>query len=165
MSKRKQIICTVCAMAVLFGIFAVMYQKQQSKFPKETEPISATAFKLNTVVKLTIYDSQDEALLTEALALCDKYEEIFSRTKASSELYRLNSGQLPSTERGIAISPDMAELIAKGLEYGRLSNGAFDIAIEPVSSLGTLPPPRKSCLTRAAYSRSSPCKLRGHSLK
>lgn len=116
---------------LVFLIFAFFYQKQF----KQTEPLSATAFKLNTVVSIRIYDSTDESLIDEAMALCDRYEALFSRTKESSELYKLNHGTLPQENDGFLVSPETAELIVKGLEYCNLSNGGFDIAIEPVSSL------------------------------
>lgn len=116
---------------LVFAGFAFFYQKAA---PSQ-EPISASSFKLNTVVNITIYDSQDETLLQEAMALCDKYETIFSRTDKSSELYKLNHGSLPKDGNSFQISPELAELTAKGLAYGQLSGGAFDIAIAPVSSL------------------------------
>ena len=102
---------------------------------KPEEPITATAFKLNTVVKVTIYDSQDEKILQDALALCDKYEKIFSRTRTDSEIYLLNEGKLPQEDGYYILSEECAELIEKGLYYSELSGGAFDITIEPLSSL------------------------------
>lgn len=102
---------------------------------KEKAPISKTAFKLNTVVTITIYDSSDESLLTEALALCDRYEKLFSRTLKTSELYKLNHQVLPEKDGFYDISPETASLIQKGLEYSSLSDGAFDLSIAPVSSL------------------------------
>ena len=102
------------------------------------EPVSATAIKLNTAVTVTIYDSQDRELLTECMNLCDKYEKIFSRTASDSELYQLNHrGLTPAagTEDTFQVSDSLAELIRKGLYYSELSEGAFDIAIEPLTSL------------------------------
>ena len=102
------------------------------------EPVSATAIKLNTAVTVTIYDSQDRELLTECMNLCDKYEKIFSRTASDSELYQLNHRELTpvaGTEDTFQISDPLAELIRKGLYYSELSEGAFDIAIEPLTSL------------------------------
>ena len=102
------------------------------------EPISATAIKLNTAVTVTIYDSQDRELLTECMNLCDKYEKIFSRTASDSELYQLNHRELTpvaGTEDTFQVSDPLAELIRKGLYYSELSEGAFDIAIEPLTSL------------------------------
>ena len=102
------------------------------------EPISTTAIKLNTAVTVTIYDSQDRNLLTECMNLCDKYEKIFSRTASDSELYQLNHRELTpvaGTTDTYQISYSLAELIRKGLYYSELSEGAFDIAIEPLTSL------------------------------
>lgn len=102
------------------------------------EPISATEIKLSTVVTVTIYDSQDRDLLTKCMNLCDKYEKVFSRTSADSELYKLNHRKLTpveGTEDTYQVSDDLAELISEGLDYSELSKEAFDIAIEPLTSL------------------------------
>lgn len=102
------------------------------------EPISTTAVKLNTAVTVTIYDSQDRNLLTECMNLCDKYEKIFSRTASDSELYQLNHRELmpvAGTTDTYQVSASLAELVRKGLYYSELSDGAFDIAIEPLTSL------------------------------
>ena len=116
------------------------------------EPISISSIKLNTAVQITIYDSQDKALLDDCLALCDKYELVFSRTNEKSELYKLNhrkdtsdkdpnaDGQTtPYPVSGTAdtwhISEDLASLLSQGLSITRESDGAFDIAIAPLTSL------------------------------
>lgn len=129
-TNKKTILAAVIIFAALV-IFAVLYDRQF----KQTEPISGSTFKLNTIVTVTIYDSQDRTLIDDAFSICDKYENLFSRTKESSELYKLNNGTLPKENGGYAVSPEMAELIENGLEYCRMSDGGFDIAIEPVSSL------------------------------
>lgn len=131
MNNQKRIITIACVLVFLFGIFLFFHQKQNPK----NEPISATSLKLNTVVTVTIYDSQDKELLNEAMSLCDKYEAVFSRTEKSSELYKLNHGLLSTGNNAAVLSESLTELISKGLEYSKLSKGAFDIAIEPVSSL------------------------------
>lgn len=116
------------------------------------QPISISSIKLNTAVQITIYDSQDKALLDDCLALCDKYELVFSRTNEKSELYKLNhrkdtsdkdpnaDGQTtPYPVSGTAdtwhISEDLASLLSEGLDITRESDGAFDIAIAPLTSL------------------------------
>ena len=116
------------------------------------QPISISSIKLNTAVQITIYDSQDKALLDDCLALCDRYELIFSRTNENSELYKLNhrkdtsdkdpnaDGQtIPYPISGTAdtwhISEDLAALLSEGLDITRESDGAFDIAIAPLTSL------------------------------
>lgn len=116
------------------------------------QPISISSIKLNTAVQITIYDSQDKSLLDDCLALCDRYELIFSRTNENSELYKLNHRKdtsdkdpnadeqtIPYPISGTAdtwhISEDLASLLSQGLSITRESDGAFDIAIAPLTSL------------------------------
>lgn len=116
------------------------------------QPISISSIKLNTAIQITIYDSQDKSLLDDCLALCDKYELIFSRTNEKSELYKLNHRKdtsdkdpnadeqtIPYPISGTAdtwhISEDLASLLSQGLSITRESDGAFDIAIAPLTSL------------------------------
>lgn len=94
-----------------------------------TTPESVNGFKLNTYVQIDSYTSVSKNTLTEALNLCDYYENIFSRTKEDSELSKVNSNQTTD------ISKEMYELVSAGLEYAALSNGAFDITIGSVSRL------------------------------
>ncbi|MBQ8185198.1 MAG: FAD:protein FMN transferase [Lachnospiraceae bacterium] len=105
--------------------------------PKVAQPITRTELHLNTVVTVTIYDSADEALLDEAMALCEYYEAIFSRTLETAELARLNAAAKDpaNTGQALPVSEDLAALIEQGLFYSELSGGAFDITLEPVSSL------------------------------
>ena len=94
-----------------------------------TTPISVTDYKLNTYVQIDSYTGVNKSVLTDAIALCDYYEHIFSRTLSTSELYRVNNQETDT------ISDELYELIQTGLEYSRLSDGAFDITIGSVSEL------------------------------
>ena len=94
-------------------------------------PLSRSDFLLNTFVTITLYDSDDSSILDDSMALCKEYENIFSKTLETSELYKINH----RTSDTVTVSDDMAALLAKGLEYCEKSDGAFDITIEPLSSL------------------------------
>ncbi len=91
--------------------------------------ITKTAFVLNTVASITVYGNYDEALLDDCFELCRRYEGLFSRTLASSEIYRLNSREISQA------SPETAQLIDSSLSFARLSGGRFDPTIEPLSAL------------------------------
>lgn len=99
---------------------------------KKAEPVSKSGFALNTFISITVYDENADAqkILDECFALCSRYENEFSRTISSSELSRINSaGGVP-----VSISKDMFSILEKGLYYGKLSDGLFDITIAPLSS-------------------------------
>ena len=145
------ILCTalVCPMLLFTGC----QNAADTDTAARKEPISISSIKLNTAVQITIYDSQDKSLLDDCLALCDKYELIFSRTDEESELYKLNHRisdsavsnqttetqptpyQINGTTNTWHISEDLAALLSEGLSITKESDGAFDIAIAPLTSL------------------------------
>ena len=145
------ILCTVLVCPML--LFTGCQNTTGTSTATEKEPISISSIKLNTAIQITIYDSQDKSLLDDCLALCDRYELIFSRTNENSELYKLNhrisdsavSNQTIETQttpyqvNGATntwhISEYLAALLSQGLSITRESDGAFDIAIAPLTSL------------------------------
>ena len=135
-NKAYKILFSILCLAVLlFWGRSFLEKNKEAQMP---DPISATDLKLNTVVTVTIYDSDDTAILDECMALCDKYEKIFSRTDEWSELYRLNHRLLSpvsGTENTYELSEPLAELLSLGLSYSRACQGAFDITISPLTSL------------------------------
>lgn len=122
LNKGKILILLACAAALLGGCGR-----------RQTEPVSRSGFLLNTFVTVTLYDSEDEAILDGCMDLCREYEGLLSRTIETSEIYQIN--HRPPGTREMEVSEDTADVIEKGLYYSRLSGGAFDITIEPISSL------------------------------
>lgn len=105
---------------------------------KSKEPVTKSVFALDTIITLSTYDKSSEKTLEEAINLIDKYENIYSKTIESSELYQLNNRTLPSisdSPYACEISNELKEIIDYGLKYSRMSDGAFDITISPVTSL------------------------------
>ena len=101
---------------------------------KKEDKLSGThANLLSTVVTITLYDSMDEDILKGCFSLIADYETRLSRTMEGSELYCLNHSETGTS----TVSKETAELISTALSYGKLSDGAFNIAIAPVSSLWT----------------------------
>ncbi len=132
MHRRENLICIILAFILIFNSGCAN--------GKETpEKVSRSDFLMDTVVTITLYDGSDEEILDECFELMHKYEQMFSRTDETSEIARLNAGEISE------VSEETAELIQKGLYYSALSDGAFDITICPVSKLwnftngGTIP--------------------------
>lgn len=92
------------------------------------QPVVREAFLLDTFVSVTLYDGSEETA-QGALDLCRRYEAVFSRTDPDSELCRLNCREISQ------VSDELAEVIALGLDYARLTDGAFDITAGSVTSL------------------------------
>lgn len=115
---------------LLFTAVSVFFNHHHTR---QAEPIERTDFLLNTFVNIKIYDSDDTGLLDNAIALCKTYEERLSRTIETSEIYELN--HRPEEAETVTLSDETAELLSSALRYCDLSDGAFDITVEPVTSL------------------------------
>ena len=127
--KKKDLSALLTLLAVVFfGCGAALLFSKSRR-----EPISRSAFLLNTFVNITLYDSQDEAILDHCVDMCQEYENRFSKTIEGSELYKLNHRSTDETT--FTVSDDMAAMISEGLHYSEVSHGAYDLTIEPLSSL------------------------------
>lgn len=101
-----------------------------SGLPRERD-LSYTDTLFDTVISVRIYDNADEDILKGCEALCKKYDSMFSNKIADSEISRINNaGGAP-----VEVSDDTIKLLKKGIYYGNMSNGAFDITIGTVSDL------------------------------
>ena len=95
------------------------------------EPLSKTGFHFDTVITITLYDSKDEELLNTCFDFCREFEELVSRTIETSEISMINHANGQSVE----VSDTTIELLKRGIEFGELTDGAFDITIAPLSEL------------------------------
>ncbi len=88
---------------------------------------SSTRILMDTVVNIEA--EAEYSVINEAFSKVEYYENLFSRTINSSEVSRLNSGEV------FKASDETVSLINTSLGYSELSSGAFDITIGSVSSL------------------------------
>ncbi len=91
---------------------------------------SQTEFLFDTVVTLTVY-AEDDSSLVGAFALCEKYENMLSRSIEGSDVWRINHAKGES----VTVGSETARLIELSLEYSALTDGAFDITVAPLSEL------------------------------
>lgn len=131
MNQKKSFGYAVLGSILLAGMLIIGsgYNKKNAS----VNPIERTDFLLNTFVNIKIYDSTDPAVLDDAFRLCRDYESRFSKTTKSSEIYKLN--HRGSEEQTFLLSDETAELLEKSLHFCEISDGAFDITVEPASSL------------------------------
>lgn len=123
--------------------------------PASKEPIRASGFKLNTIVDITLYDTQDEQLLQDCLDICDQYELLFSRTREDSEIYQLNHGILQDTSHRASLSDHTLKLIQTGIYYSELSDGNFDISMAPLTDLWNFSSPSPEVPSETAVEQAA----------
>ena len=92
--------------------------------------VSEVGFYLDTVITLTAY-TEDSQPLKDALAECGRYEALLSRTAEGSDVWRINHAE----GEKVQVSEDTMEILRCAEEISRLSGGAFDVTIAPVSTM------------------------------
>ena len=91
---------------------------------------SRVGFFFDTVITIEAY-TNDESILDDAIAECQRYDDLLSKTREGAGVGKRNRA---GGER-VAVSQDTRDIIEKALEYSRLSDGKFDITIEPCVAL------------------------------
>ncbi|MBN2853187.1 MAG: FAD:protein FMN transferase [Clostridia bacterium] len=117
-------------MIVLLCMILVIMTGCQPK--TDPTPVSDTYFALGTVVTITLYDGSSHDLIDQCFTEITRLENLLSKSIEGSDIYLVNQ------HAGISetvVSPETMEVIKKGIEYGTLSDGAFDISIGPLVNL------------------------------
>ena len=121
--------------AAVSAVFLIITQSGCGS--KTAEPVSKQSFYLDTVCSITVYDMEEmneegaQAAIDEAFKLCSHYESLLSRTKEGSDIYKINHAE----GKPVDCDPETVEVIRKGLDYSKMSDGAFDITIGRVTDL------------------------------
>lgn len=88
---------------------------------------SSTRILMDTVVNISA--DAEYSVISEAFALCENYEKMFSKTIPDSEISLLNS------VGSCTVSDDTLRLIKAATVYGERTGGCFDITVGMVTSL------------------------------
>mgnify|MGYP003370059495 CR=1 FL=1 len=139
----KKILTVLCLVIILI-IPQLACKAQDQNSPGGNRGVSKSSFHLDTLCSVTIYsmdgaakrseeENEKEALLliTDAFKLCDEYEKILSKTVEGSDIYNINN----AGGNWVEVRDCTSEVIRKGLKYGEISGGAFDITIGDVTEL------------------------------
>lgn len=102
---------------------------------RTVEPVTETGFYLDTVVQITLYDTDgcDASVekIRECFTLIDDYEHLFSTSMEGSDIWKINhAGGKP-----VNVSDDTISLIQSALYYSELSGGLVDLTVLPLSEL------------------------------
>lgn len=103
-----------------------------SKSTSNPEPLSKTELVIGTVCTITLYDHQDEKIINKAFDRLSELEDILSINKTGTELDEVNNN---AGIKPVKVTQDTLNVVKKGLEYSKISNGALDITVGPLVKL------------------------------
>ena len=100
--------------------------------PDPNKKTTGVGFYFDTVVFLTLWGAP-EGLVDEVWAECTRYENLLSKTIATSDVSRINTAKGAT----VTVDPETWEILHQAKEISELTGGAFSVTIAPVSALWT----------------------------
>lgn len=119
---KKKLIAMVLTLSLLFTLTACTTNEN-------TTSVTDTQFKFNTVMTITLYGYNDQAIFTDIWALFDRMENSYSANIEDSDVSRFNNNL---TTEPVEMPTDIVKMVALGKTYSEKSQGAFDLTIEPI---------------------------------
>ena len=144
-SFARKAVLALLIIALIIPQTACMSNGQNSA---ANQGISKTGFYLDTICTVTIYGLEDSdgrlaamsdeelekecyLIITDAFKICTKYENMLSKTIETSDIAKINN----AAGKAVTVSEETIEVLKKGLTFGELSGGAFDITIGKATDL------------------------------
>lgn len=98
----------------------------------QAKAVSRASFMLDTYLEITIYDWEDEEILTAAMQEISRLEQLLSVEKEGSDLYRLTEA---AGRDWVEISPECEEVLRLSKEICQRAGGHFDVTSGPLIDL------------------------------
>lgn len=92
---------------------------------------SQTGFAFDTVINITVNANGADEAVAHCFDMAEYYEKLFSVTIEDSDIARINK----AAPEFVEVAPETVEIVEKGLEYGKYSEGAFSICSYALTSL------------------------------
>lgn len=117
--------------ATLAIVLVACGNQKTASLPVVKTPLTRSESLLHTVVQLSIYHEDQEAVMDEAVDYIKEMEKLLSTNLEGSDVYRINHG----AGKAVKVDERTLEVIQEALEISRESEGSFDISIGAVSNL------------------------------
>lgn len=123
------------ALPIVLLILMAIFFSALTKGRKISGPHTRSGFFFDTIIEISIYDSltneDSEKILSECLSLCEKYENLFSKTISGSDVYRINhESTIP-----VKVDSETISLVEYAVNTARLSSGLVDPTVGSLTSL------------------------------
>lgn len=115
---------------LLGGIICIMFFLLAG-CSRNATPISKSGIYFDTVITITLYGNKHADLLDECFTIAEKYENLFSKTIETSDVYKINH----SGGESIVADSETIYLLEKAISYAEMTDGMIDPTILPLSDL------------------------------
>lgn len=132
MNKKAKILSVLILPLFLLTLIGGCSKKEESK---KGNTLSKTELVMGTVVKVSIYDNDDEKIMNEVFKRIREIEDLVSINKTKTELDEINDN---AGIKPVKVSDESFEIIEKALDYSKKSKGGYDLTIGPLVKLWSI---------------------------
>lgn len=123
MNKQIKRILFVCLSIVIYAITLCGCSSQ-------TKTVSESAYYFDTIITITLYDTDDNSDIKECFKLAQQYEALLSNTIIDSDISNINA----NPNEFVAVASETIDILEKALDFSK-TNPSFDITIGKISEL------------------------------
>ncbi|MDR1017223.1 MAG: FAD:protein FMN transferase [Lachnospiraceae bacterium] len=122
---KKKILSLIIVISMISGLLLGCANQNKNANLTYTDSL------FDTIIEVTILDKADESIIEHIRTMCRNFDTEFGKERAGGDIFRINHGN----GEPITVSDDTIDIIKDGLEWGKKTNGLFDITIAPLSEL------------------------------
>jgi thiamine biosynthesis lipoprotein len=111
----------------LFCVVVLMFTGCRTSQSEETKT-EKEMYAMDTIMDLTIYGKESDAVMDEAVRLINRLDSLFSVTKEDSDVAKINA----SSAEEVVVSDETYELLKICREVSDETDGLFDVSIYPL---------------------------------
>jgi thiamine biosynthesis lipoprotein len=100
--------------------------------PKKDKKIDKYATKMDTIIHLTAYGPNASKAIDAAFNRVDEIENMASSSINTSDVSKINEA---AGKEYVKVHPEIIKIIKTSLKYSKISNGVFDITVNPLIKL------------------------------
>ena len=116
---------------VTFALFLAFLAVTCSGCSSPNAKISKSDFYFDTIITITLYQTNDASIIDECFQLADYYEKLLSNKIEESDISKINAAAGSS----VTCKDEPIEILKKSITYSEASSGAFDVTIGKLCDL------------------------------
>ena len=111
----------------LLTIFALIIPITLSGCNRDSnKSVSKSGFYFDTIITITLYGTEDQSLINSCFDIASTYERMFSNNIENSDVSKINQN---AGKKYVEVNQETIYLLNKSIEYGKISDGSFDVTI------------------------------------
>lgn len=122
---KKKFLTIITVVVLIMNLFTGCSGIREKK-------VSKSGFYFDTIITITLYGTEEESYITKCFSMASKYEKMFSNSLDNTDITKINEN---AGKKFVTVNDETIDLLNVAIDYGRKTNGKFDVTIGNLSDL------------------------------